>query len=297
MNEIIPAPAPAPAPAAVPTPRRGLRWWTWALIAVGVLAVPTVVVGGMFAYVEHSLTETSPDQPFLTGTAQRPDAASPLVCAAQCFDTDAAALMAVSAEDLAPLSIEDERFGVDDLEPSTVSAAAPGLGEAWLAVGGDEQCAFVTANAPYIAVGADSESEDPIRWIQTWETKDEVTDIAARAFPTTDDAIAFMRDLHERVTACSWQDLNLPTAGGLDTSLVQITSQAAIDVPDEVAAVGWVREGTPGPRWRSYVWDLQRGNLVIQVRVLTDGRILERDVATYAELMADRLSTLPVSVA
>jgi hypothetical protein len=101
-----------------------------------------------------------------------------------------------------------------------------------------------------------------------------------------------MRDLHERVAACPWQDLDTPTAGGLDSSLVQVTSQAAIDVPSEVAAVGWVREGSPGPRWRSYVWDLQRGNLVVQVRVLTDGRILEQQVATFAELLAERLGHL-----
>jgi hypothetical protein len=119
-------------------------------------------------------------------------------------------------------------------------------------------------------------------------------DIAARTFPTTEDASAFMRDLYKRVAACPWQDLKTPAAGGLDTSLVQITAQAAIDVPNEVAAVGWVREGSPGPRWRSYVWDLQRGNLVVQVRVLTDGRILEQHVATFAELIAERLGDLQV---
>ena len=138
-------------------------------------------------------------------------------------------------------------------------------------------------------------SEDPISWIQTWETGDEFTDLAARAFPSTDDASAFMHDLHARVASCPWQDLDIPVAGGLDTSLVQTTAQAAIDVPSEVAAVGWVREGTPGPRWRSYVWDLQRGNLVVQVRVLTDGRIPEQDVADFAELIAERLGNLPVS--
>jgi hypothetical protein len=101
-----------------------------------------------------------------------------------------------------------------------------------------------------------------------------------------------MSDIHQRVAACPWQDLNVPAAGGLDTSLVQITAQAAIDVPSEVAAVGWVREGSPGPRWRSYVWELQRGNLVVQVRVLTDGRIVEEQVVTYAEFIAERLGSL-----
>ncbi|GAA1764002.1 hypothetical protein [Agromyces humatus] len=284
MSEIIVEPSPAK--------RRGLRWWAWALIALAVVVVLSVPVLGMFAYIGHSLSETSPDQPFIDGSPQQPDAKAPLACPQRCFELDAAARIAISAEDVAQLSIQDERYGVGALEPSTVAAVAPAAGEQWLALGGDEECAFLPANAPFIAAGPGSASADPISWVQTWETDDEVVDIAARAFSTTEEASAFMRDLHERVAACPWQDLDIPTAGGLDSSLVQITSQAAIDVPNEVAAVGWVREGSPGPRWRSYVWDLQRGNLVVQVRVLTDGRILEQQVATFAELLAGRLGHL-----
>lgn len=271
-----------------------MRWWAWALIALGVIIVSIPVLGvvGIVAYVNHSLSETSPGQPFMEGPVQQPVARAPLACAERCFDLDAAALLAVSAEDLSPLSIKDELYGVGALESSTVGEVAPGAGEQWLAYGGDAECSFVVVNAPYFSVGPDSTSTDPIGWVQVWATGDEVMDIAARAFPTSEDASAFMRDLHERVAACPWQDLNIPAAGGLDTSLVQITAQAAVDVPDEVSAVGWVREGSPGPRWRSYVWELQRGNLVVQVRVLTDGRILEHQVATFTELLAERLGNL-----
>lgn len=290
-NDAVSENAVAPTPA----PRRGLPWWGWTLIVAGVVLVIGIValpVLGFMAYVDHSLRETSPDQPFLEGEPQRPEAESPLACPEQCFDIDAALLVAVSAEGVASLSITDELYSVGELEPSTVTAVARDVGDYWLELGGDAECAFIPANAPYIAVGPDSTSEDPVLWVQTWETGYEMTDIAARAFPTTEDASAFMRDIHERVAACPWQDTNVPVAGGLDTSLVQITAQAAIAVPSEVAAVGWVREGEPGPRWRSYVWDLQRGNLVIQVRVLTDGSIVEQDVAAYAELVAERLGQL-----
>lgn len=287
VSEYIGAPSPAQ--------RRGLPWWGWTLIAVGVATVIGFValpVLGLVAYVNHSLRETSPDQPFIEGAPQRPAAESPLACPEQCFDIDAALLAAVSAEDVARLSIMDELYTVGELEPSTVAVVAPDVGEYWLELDGDAECAFIPANAPYIAVGPDSTSEDPISWVQTWETGYEMTDLAARAFPTTEDASAFLRDIHERVIACPWQDTNVPVANGLDTSLVQITAQAAIEVPSDVAAVGWVREGEPGPRWRSYVWDLQRGNLVLQVRVLTDGRIVEQDVASFAELVAERLGEL-----
>lgn len=281
--------------APTPAKRRGLPWWGWTLIAAGVLLVIGFVVLpvlGIIAYVKHSLRETSPDQPFIEGAAQQPEAMSPLACPEQCFDIDAASLMVVSEDEVAPLSIRNLLHGFGELEPSTVVAVAPEVGERWLEIGGTAECSFVIANAPYIPVEPDSASLDPITWVQTWETEDEMMDIAARAFPTTEDASAFMRDIHARVAACPWQDLDIPVANGLDTSLVQITAQAAIEVPSEVAAVGWVREGEPGPRWRSYVWDLQRGNLVVQVRVLTDGAILEEDAGASAELMAERLSAL-----
>ena len=201
----------------------------------------------------------------------------------------------MAARDVAQLSIVDEAYGVGDLESSTVAEAASSGGEQWLAMGGDAECSFIPTNAPYFPVGPDSASADPISWVQVWETDDEVMDISGRQFPTTEDASEFMHDLHSRVAACPLQDLKVPSAGGLDTSLIQITAQAAIDVPNDVAAVGWVREGNPGPRWRSYVWDLQRGNLVVQVRVLTDGSVLEENVAMFTELVAARLGELQPS--
>ncbi|MCS0498962.1 hypothetical protein [Protaetiibacter mangrovi] len=275
--------------------KRGMPWWAWTLIALGVAAVLGVValtVFGFVAYVTHSVAETSPDQPFLEGPAQQPDADAPLACPDRCFDIGSAALLEVSAGDVALLSIEDELYGVGDLESATVAQVASDGGDQWLSIGGDAECSFVPTNAPYFPVGSDSTSDDPISWVQVWQTGDEVMDIAGREFATTDDASAFMHDLHTRVAACPWQDLDVPSAGGLDTSLIQITAQAAVDVPTDVAAVGWVREGTPGPRWRSYVWDLQRGNLVVQVRVFTDGRVLEKDVATFVERVAVRLGQL-----
>lgn len=272
-----------------------MQWWVWTLIALAVAVVlgfVALTVLGFVAYVNHSLGETSPDQPFLSGPAQQPDANSPLLCPDRCFDIGTSSLLAVSPEDVSHLSIEDELHGVGDLESSTVAEVAPAGGERWLAIGGDAECSFIPTNAPYFPVGPDSTSADPISWVQVWETDNEVMDISSRQFPTTDDASAFMHDLHTRVAACPWQDLDVPSAGGLDTSLVQITAQATIDVPNEVAAVGWVREGNPGPRWRSYVWDLQRGNLIVQVRVLTDGRVLGQDVATFVELVASHLGDL-----
>jgi hypothetical protein len=278
-----------------PPKKRGMPWWAWTLIALpmaAVLGFVALTVLGFAAYVNHSLEETSPDQSFLEGPAQQPDADSPLLCPDRCFDIGTSDLLEVSAEEVAHLSIEEELHGVGDLESGTVADVAPAGGEQWLAVGGDAECSFIPTNAPYIPVGPDSTSTDPISWVQVWMTDDEVMDISSRQFPTTEDASAFMHDLHARVAACPWQDLDVPSAGGLDTSLVQITAQAAIDVPSEVAAVGWVREGTPGPRWRSYVWDLQRGNLIVQARVLTDGRVLEQDVAAFVELVAARLGEL-----
>ncbi|MCS5496558.1 hypothetical protein NY547_04805 [Cnuibacter physcomitrellae] len=271
---------------------RGLPWWMWTLVVLAIAGFVALMVRGVSAYVHHSVAETSPEQQLLEGPTQQPDAIAPLQCPESCLDLSASARLGVSADDVVPLSIDDDRYGAGDLESATVADVAQAVGEEWLAVGGEAQCSFVPTNAPYFPTGPDSTSTDPISWVQVWQTGDEVMDISSRQFPSTEDASAFLHDLHTRVAACPSQDLNVPSAGGLDSSLVQITAQSAIEVPDDVAAVGWVREGAPGPRWRSYVWDLQRGNLIVQVRVLTDGRVLEQDVATFTHLVAVRLSDL-----
>ena len=83
------------------------------------------------------------------------------MCPELCFDVDAAALLAVSAEDVSKLSIKDELYSVGEFEPSTVAEVAPRVGEQWLAVGGDEECAFIIANAPYFAAGPGSDLRGP----------------------------------------------------------------------------------------------------------------------------------------
>lgn len=290
--------APGPPPYWGPPPpqhpqRQGLPWWAWLLIAVGAILLVSVPALGFLSYLNHSIRETSPDQPFIDGPRQTPEARTPISCPTECFDVDDAAQLRVTAEEVAELAIRDELYGVGKFESSTVAAVAPTVERQWLDMGGDPECAFMPTNAPYIATEPDSASDDPVSWVQTWRTGDETMDLAAREFPSSALASAFMRDLHSRVAACPWQDLNSPAAGGMDTTLVEITAQAAVTVPDSVAAVGWVREGTPGARWRSYVWDLQRGNLIVQVRVLTDGRITEPHVAQFTESMAVRLGELP----
>ncbi|MBO9627608.1 MAG: hypothetical protein J7484_14705 [Microbacterium sp.] len=282
------------------TPRRGLAWWGWLLIGLGAAAVLAVIayialIGiGLSAYVNHSIAETSPDQPFLIGDPQDPVATAPLSCPSGCFDTTAFDEMAVDAADVAPLGPLEETDAPGSIDPGTVAQLVELTAETWTKQGGDAECAFVPSNAPYIAArtAPDADSTDPLVWVQVWRSEAEVLDISGRVFPSSDNAEGYLQDLHERVAACPWQDMEGVPAPGGDTSLVQITAQAAIPVPDDVAAVGWTREGTPGARWRAYVWDLQRGNVVLRVRVLTDGRILEQQVADFAATMAARLAAV-----
>jgi len=263
----------------------------WA-VAVGVILL-TLFVAGFLAYVRHSLAETSPDQPFLSGAPQNPDALRPLVCGEPCFGVDTAYGMAVTRGDISMLAVTDLVNDVGESAPRAVAETDPGAVAGWIDMGGTSECAFIPSSAPYIAAEPDASSRDMLVWMQTWTAGNEVMDLSARVFTTSEDASAFMHDVHARVAGCPWVNTNIPTQAGLDTVLVQVTAQAAIDVPDEVAAVGWVREGQPGDAWRSYVWDLQRGNLVVQARVITDGRVTEPQVAEFSEGLAQRLTSLP----
>ena len=45
---------------------------------LGARDVPVAGVMGFLAYFDHSARETSPDQPFIEGAAQQPDATTPI---------------------------------------------------------------------------------------------------------------------------------------------------------------------------------------------------------------------------
>ena len=63
----------------------------------------------------------------------------------------------------------------------------------------------------------------------------------------------------------------------------------ALDLPETVAAAGWVEES---PFGRYYVWDLQRANIVVRTTVFTDGLITQEQADTFNETLATTLGLL-----
>jgi hypothetical protein len=104
----------------------------------------------------------------------------------------------------------------------------------------------------------------------------------ARVFPDTATATGYMAALDAGLGACTaYADMN-----GSTTEIV--TRQAAIDVPESVAALGWVREPL-STNDRFYVMDLQRANIVIRTVGYNDGTYTDE---LWREFMVDAAAQL-----
>jgi hypothetical protein len=77
-----------------------------------------------------------------------------------------------------------------------------------------------------------------------------------------------------------------------DRYVAHVSAAPALALPDRIAAAGWVRTGVPGLRWRVYVFDLQHANLVVRLRLFTDGTIREEDFRAFVEGSAVTLGGL-----
>jgi hypothetical protein len=111
-------------------------------------------------------------------------------------------------------------------------------------------------------------------------------DQVTRLFPDAAAASAHMVALDERIGECPrYVDLI-----GLRTDF--ITRSPAIEVPDSVAAVGWIQKTQYNERF--YVIDVQRGNLVVRTTGYSTGGFSELEFRDLVEQQAELLAELEV---
>lgn len=270
------------------------RRWPWGLITgvlVGALVVGVVVgtISGFVAGIATTVVGSipvAPDQPLQTGPPGAPVAVEPLECSTACFD---------------PPKAGD--FGTDDAhfdEIGLVSTTAPWGFYGDIAVeemyegdldytngfiGAPGSCFFTVTRGPYVpSLGnPDVSSLDLVYFLVTHEDKREMDSgqISARLFADTSAATTYLTDLAGSIEDCAEEERVI-----LGGEPANITPLPALDVPDSVAAVGWVMEQEPGWGWRTYSADLQRGNAVVRIQVITDGAITEQQFRTLVESYA-----------
>jgi hypothetical protein len=287
--EAYPAVATATAPA-----RRGLPAWAIVLIIVGSVAVLTpvvIIVLGLVIYISTELRLGAPDQPLMSAEPVSPEARVPLECETPCFDETIVESLLSTPAALRDFDLTETPYPFGTYEPTTAGELYRAGIAGWRATeGGPDECFFVPGNSP-IAPDIDdthAASADPIIFMGTHVDQDQLNalDQSVRIFASSDDAEAFLGVLASNISECTW----IWIGSGRDYRDAAVDPQPSLSLPDSVASVGWIRTGEPGVRWRSYVIDLQHGNLVVRTRLLTDGSVTQQEFLTFVEEYAERLA-------
>lgn len=208
----------------------------------------------------------------------------PTECPEDCFTADV-------LEDLVPdeslyldsgLSVVVDVLG--DYSPQPVSKDIVLSERLWKDEGGDPAACFFTYLTTPIAVELDSDVrdlDDRTWYLTTRETPDQygVITTSARIFPDTAAASAHLADLSRLVAGCAEYEV-----GRAETYwTAELSPAPALDLPPTVAATGWVEDS---PFGRFYVFDLQRGNIVVRTGLYTDGLITQEQSNEFNEKLA-----------
>jgi hypothetical protein len=289
---------PQPQYGAVPpiAARRRRKW----VLPVVLSAVGLMVVGfiglsifGFVMYISHGI-EGAGGEHLVEGEPGPIVAESPLDCPGTCF----------VGEDLQPLVISEdvaEEFGTptnevvfDDREVVPVTVIHEDTVEFWIERNGDpDECFFAVQNAPLaFGVSETVELDDRVHYLSILHDEESlsIVDQSVRIFPDSASAVAYLAGLSADIKACTF----FATGELPNDNHAYVSPAPAIELPESVAAVGWVRLGDrPGPFSRNYVIDLQRGNIVVRIRMATDGSITEMDYRALVEQIAIELGGLP----
>jgi len=290
-------PPPPPAPWVEPaSPVRKRHPWRNLLIVLAVLVLVTLIivgVTGLTIFLTQALGGRAPDQPLVTGEAASPHAATPLECPDVCFTDDSVEDAIALETTFARLGTRDATFPAGTYDPVSAGDLYRRDAAGWESYNGTpDSCFFGPTSSPYGASldPANGEVEDLVHFVGTHEnvTRTNLVDQSVRVFADSATAVAFMEELSAQIADCPVIEIGPPG----DRYTAEITAAPALDVDDSIAAIGWVRTGDPGPRWRSYTMDLQRSNLVVRMRLLTDGSLTEEEFRAFAVDYGEQLAGL-----
>jgi hypothetical protein len=154
-----------------------------------------------------------------------------------------------------------------------------------------DACAFTATETPVaITVGARPTSDDPIYWLTSFTSESGASTAvrSMRIFDTAAAAQEHFTDLHGLIGTCTSYGYE---GDRLDWA-TEVTPMPALDVPPNVAAVGWT-ETTDGIG-RYYVVETLRSNAVVRLLVWTNNSITEDSFRRLATTMADDMGSWPL---
>ncbi len=274
------------------------RVWIPVVIVLSSLLVVALVVGGV-ASIASVLAQrfgpAAPQQELVTGAAPNAFADAPLECTPACFDESSVEATVIANETLEPFGFNQHDYPWGTYDPTSAGAQYRATAADW--AGGDnhpDQCVFIPGNAPAAIIldGTDEDSTDIVEWTGSHADEEvrNVIDQSVRLFADSASATHYLETLADQVADC---DL---VSGGDGYSAV-VTPAPALTLDESCAAIGWVRTGDPGMRWRAYTFDMQRGNMVVRIRLLTDGSTTEDAFRGLVESYSTQLATVQPTAA
>jgi len=273
------------------------------ILVAGIVAASLGIVGllgggiyalvvGVIDVVEDQTSDLAiPDiQPLIEGEPGSPVAVAPIECPDRCFT--GADVGSTILDDSAYLEIglpdNQEPFGT--YENSSPQKEFAVTSADWRTREGTPESCFVTyLSSPVARPLADSPgvTDDTIHFTGGHTNADEYSWLyeSVRVFSSGAAAAEHMATLDGLLAGCDGYQIG----SGEDYWSAKVTRAPALEVPDSVAAVGWVEDSGFA---RYYSHDLQRGNLVVRVAVTSDGEISEAQFREFAAQVALQLESI-----
>ncbi|NYF10458.1 hypothetical protein HDC94_001614 [Leifsonia sp. AK011] len=300
-------PTPVYAP---PLSKPGAQSGRTAAIVVAIVVGSIVLLGGLgvaFYVIAHgalsamdSASSDLPadaeftDLPLVPGEPGPSTAVAPLECPEQCFTSAALDRILLDSSTYRTLGVGSEgEYTDDEYATTTADQEFLELASYWKdEASSPDQCFFATLWSP-ISDTVDSRPESPddlVRYHTAWYSESEYSTLthSTRLFTTTAGATGHMTALRDHVGTCTSYALGGDEAYWEAT----VTPMPAVDLPDSIAAVGWVEQESYGSR--VYVADLQRGNLVVRVNLYTEQEISEEAFRDYLVAASEHLAKITV---
>lgn len=228
--------------------------------------------------------------PLVEGEPGPATAADPTVCPDECFPYEVFGEIVLDASVYSELGTGNQQEEWGDYPNTTPGKEYTYTAKYWKDGEGTPVECFVAYGQVPIATRYDERPvapDDTIAYLGYFTSDDEYSTLqeSARTFVDSAAAEAHMTTFKELVAGCTSYEIGT----GSEYWTADVSPTPALDLPDSVAAVGWVEDS---PFGRYYATDLQRGNLVVRATLYTDGGVTEEQYRDYLEALAQQLAAL-----